>query len=520
MDLLGQLLTPRAMTPGPIDDFWYQPLGTLTQAGVRIDAEGARKISAWYRGRDLLATSLAMLPFHVMMRLPDDGGAEPAANHPLYDILHRKPNPWQDAFQWKRQKMFHLIDHGNGYDRLVAGPNGFLDELHPIHPSLVTPEQVSSGRKVFHVRNPKTGMISTFSQDEIFHLCGASDDGIVGKGILDYARDSLGTALATESYAAKIFSNGTLNGGVIENPGVLDGEAGRRMALSFVSKVGEWHLPKILEQGSTFKPNDMTPEKAQMLLSRKFSIDDIARWLGVPPHMIGSLDRSTNNNIEQQGQEFVTYSLGQWASLFEFGVNDQLITVPTKYFAEFKRDALVRGDIAARWQAYHTAVTDGVFTRNEVRRLENKNKLPGLDEPLTPAHIVGKQEAPQAKPGQRTKPEPAEEDDGNEAEAMRGQAIARAAAVRILRTEVNAVQKAAVRHANNGDEFAAAVAEFYANHAGYVAKTLLMPLGKAHEYCAGQCGQVLGDNWLEALTLWQTSAYAAGLAAIALEDAA
>ena len=85
-----------------------------------------------------------------------------------------------------------------------------------------------------------------------------------------------------------------------------------------------------------------------MLLSRKFSVTDIARWLGLPPHMLGDLDRATFTNIEHQGQEFVTYSLGPWLSLWEFAVNDRLILRPETYYAEFTRDALVRGDIATQ----------------------------------------------------------------------------------------------------------------------------------------------------------------------------
>lgn len=513
VDFLGSLL--RASTPGPAEDFWYGPVGTMTPAGLRVDAEGAQKISAWFRGRDLLATSVAMLPLRVFERLAEDGGAEPAKNHHLYDILHRKPNEIQDAFQWKRQKVYHLIDHGNGYDFIRPGARGFVGSLEPIHPTLVTPERLG-GRKIFRVRDPKGGQTKTYSQDEIHHLCGASDDGIKGKGILDYARDSLGTALATESYASKIFSNGSLNGGTIETPATLDDEAARRMARSFVTKVGEWHLPKIMEQGAVFKPNEMTPEKAQMLLSRQFSIDDIARWLGIPRQMLMNSDPSFGN-AEQFRQDFVDFSLGPWLSLFEFAGNDQLITATDRFFVEFTRDALVRGDIAARWNAYHFAVTDGVATRNEIRRKENWNKIKGLDEPLTPAHIVGKQGQKPAKSTQ-----PAAEVVPNDAEALlaRAHAITVASAERLLRKEVAAVQKAAVRHADNGDAFAATVAEFYAKHVQLVAETLKLSAPAAGEYCARQCGQVLAEDWLGALELWQTSAYAAGLAAIALEEAA
>lgn len=499
----------RAGTPGPADDYWYRDVPAGSASGMKVDAETAQKISAYYRGVDLLSTALAMLPLKVLRRLPDDGGAEVAKVHPLYDVLHRKPNAWQDSFSWRRTKMRHLINHGNSYDRIIPGRRGFVDQLWPIHPSRVSVTQVESGRLVYSVRDPQSGGARQFTQDEIFHLRGASDDGIVGKGVLAYARDSLGTALATEAYAAKIFSRGTLNGGVIETPGVMDGGAGKRMAESFITAGGNWHLPKVLEQGATWKESQITPEDSQMLASRKFSIDDIARWLGVPPHMIGSLDRSTNNNIEQQGQEFVTYSLGLWLSLWEFAINDQLILVPDVYYAEFERDALVRGDIAARWDAYQKAITTGTFTRNEIRRKENANRLDGLDEPLTPANITGKpapEPAPKAPPAAPAGP-------------SRGRAIAQSAAARLIRKELASLQKAAVKTATNSDQWAIWVTEFYAKHAAIVADTLQVSQADAEVYCAGQAQQVI--DGLAGCNEWESDAYVARVAEWALgEDVA
>jgi hypothetical protein len=160
-------------------------------------------------------------------------------------------------------------------------------------------------------------------------------------------------ALSTESYAANIYSRGTLNGGTIENPGTLDPEAADGWR-SFVTKPGEWHLPKVLEQGSKFKPNDMTPEDAQMLLSRKYTVDDIARWLGVPRLMLENSDPSFGN-AEQFTQNFIDINMGGWLSLWEFGISDQLILAPRKYFAQFTRQALVRGNFKDRVEGHVAA---------------------------------------------------------------------------------------------------------------------------------------------------------------------
>lgn len=522
MGLLARLLgTDLKATADPTSDFWYQPVGVSTTAGMRIDSDTAKRISAWYRGRDILATVLAMLPLAILERLPNEGGAKQARSHPLWDVLHDKPNGWQDSFQWRRMSMYHLIDYGNSYHRIIDGPRGFAHELRPIDPRLVTPALSALGEKRYLIRNATTGLAEELSGDYVFHLRGASDDGIVGRGILEHARNSLGTAAATESYAGSVFSRGSLSGGVITTPGLLNDKASERMARSFSTPTGDWHLPKVLEQGATWVPNALTPEDAQMLLSRKHTVDDIARWLGVPRQMLENNDPSFGN-AEQFDRSFIAYSLGPWLSLFEFAIGDQLIEADKKYYAQFTREALVRGDLAARWQAHVSAVNAGIKTVDEVRAVENLNTRGGkADELREPQNIVGKPRAvvPDVEdedepepPEPKKTPEPIEED------SAQARAIVTASASRLLRKEVAAVQKAAVRHAANEDAFCEAVTEFYSHHVALVTLTLQMAAGDAEAYCANQARQVVGGPWVDALALWQTPDYAAGVAAIALEE--
>lgn len=523
MGLLSRLLAGdlRAETPNPFDDWWYQPVGTMTASGMRVDAEAAQKISAWYRGRDILATVLAMLPLPIYERLPNDGGANPARSHPLFDLLHDQPNPAQDSLQWRRQKMYHLIDHGNAYDWILPGPRGLIDTLEPIHPTRVTPKRIDTGqyrgRMLYDVRDKETGRVTTYTQSDIFHLRGASEDGIAGVGILASARSSLGTALATESYAAQVFSRGGLSGGVIENPGVLNPEASKRMAQSFITAMGDWHLPKVLEQGSKFIESKMTPEDAQMLLSRKFTVDDIARWLGVPRQMLENNDPSFGN-AEQFDRNFMVYSLGPWLSLFEFAINDQLILNPRRFYAQFTREAIVRGDLAVRWTAHVAAVNAGIKTVDEVRKVENLNARGGkADELREPQNITGKPTA--AEPMEEPEPAPMRQRprDDEEPESARAEAIAVEAAARLLRKEVTAVQKLAVKHAGDEDAFVVAVTAFYDKHVALVEATLRVSHERADAYCAEQAHQVVNQNWLAALEKWRTPDFAAGLAGLALD---
>ena len=520
MGLFDALVTGGRMmasTPGPDNDFWHAPAGHLTAAGLKIDAAGARKISAWYRGRDILATSLAMLPLVVYKRLPNDNGREAAPQHPLYDILHTRPNEGDDAFQFKRQAMCDVIDDGWAYGDLVAGPRGFADQMIRVDPKLVTPERMTSGpsrgRWLFHVRDEHTGQSKTRTQDDLFFLRGQD-----GKGVLEYARDSLGLGVVLENYASKLFSRGALSGGVISTPGPVAPDAMKTMAQSFKTAGGDWHMPRVLSHGATFTPSMMEPEKAQMILSRKFTVVDIARWLGLPAHMLNEVDTAGVTGLEQKGQEFVTFSLGGWLSMWEFAINHQLILKPETFYAEFTRDALVRGDLAIRWNAYVASVNSGIVTADEVRSRENLPKKGGKASELRePQNITGRG----AFGGPQDNQRPGREGDGKaDARLEQAQAIAVASAARLLRKEVSAVQKEAVRHAADLDAFAVAVTEFYAKHALLVAETLQMDIDQAEQYCAGQASQIVSGEWVAAVELWQTEGYAAGLAELALEETA
>lgn len=486
--------------------------GVMTAAGVKVDSEGAQKLSAWYRGRLILAFVLAMLPLPVYRRLPNDGGSETAPDHPLYDVLHDQPNSWQNSFEWRIDKMCNLVDTGWSYDLIIEGARGFVHELHPINPRCVTPEQIkrgpSKGRYLFHVRDEMIGTPKTYTQDEIFYLRAPE-----GKGILERARMSIGTALATEQYAATVFGKGMLNGGTLELPGVLNPEAGKRMAQSFLTKPGEWNMPKVLEQGAKWNKPDMSPEDFEMILSRKFSIDDMARWTGVPRQMLENSDPSFGN-AEQFDESFMTYTMGGWLSLFEFAIKSQLFLNPRQYYAEFTRDAIARGKLIDRWNVHVASVNAGIKTVNEARRKEGLNAIPGkADELREPANIVGGKPIQDSSqlPGRPSKRVPANDD--------KAQAIATSAAARLLAVEVLAIQRLAVKHGKDENEFAAAVAEFYQSHIARVADALQMTDFEAQSYCAGQSSQVFA-GWLAACEVFKTDDYAQGLAALALGEAA
>lgn len=536
MDVLARILGGGGLraggnggVPGPSDDFWYQPVGAGSSVGLRVDVEAAQRVSAFYSGLRLLSNDVAKLPLEVLLRLAD-GGKTRALRHPLYDVLHTQPNVWQTSFEWRRQGMRHLILRGNWYNRIVPGPRGAVDQLVPILPDLVTPEQLPSGRILYHIKNPKTNISTPATQDEICHVRGVSDDGVTGKSVLTWARDSIGIALATETYAGKLFSQGALHGGLITVPGVLDEEASLRMAESFVTSAKTWHLPKVLEQGATYAEPTLTPEDSQFLLSRQFSVTEMARWLGLPPHKIQDLSRSTNNNIEEQGIDYVGDGLSPWLVLIESAFDRDLVLLPAKFLVEFNADGLMRGNSSARGDFYQKMFGVGAYSQNDIRHKENENSIDNgdtyyvpanfrpSDQPFTPGASGGAPPPAGTPPPKNSPPQPPEPDP-NAPRRPKAEAIVGESAARLLRKEITAVQKAAVKYAADADAFTAWVTEFYVGHATLVAQTLQLAPADAEAYCWSQAQQIVnGAGWVAALELWAVPGYAAGLAGIALEE--
>ena len=143
-----------------------------------------------------------------------------------------------------------------------------------------------------------------------------------------------------------------------------------------------WHQNLILEAGTSFTPASMDAEDAQFLLTSKFEVVEIARFLNLPPHLLRDLDRSTFSNHEQESLEYLSYSLLPWLKNIEQSINRQVIVQRNRFFCEFLLDELVRSDISSRYQAYSQAISVGWMSRNEVRSLENRNEEPGLDDYL------------------------------------------------------------------------------------------------------------------------------------------
>jgi len=222
----------------------------------------------------------------------------------------------------------------------------------------------------------------TLSTRDVLHIPGLGFDGLVGYSPIAMAKNAIGLAIATEEYGAKFFANGAAPSGVLEHPGTIKDPA--RLRENWNSTFGgsaNSGKVAVLEEGMKYTPISISPEQAQFLETRKFQINEIARIFRVPPHMVGDLEKSSFSNIEQQSLEFVKYTLDPWIIRWEQSLNRALLNVDEKktYFFKFNVEGLLRGDYQSRMNGYAIARQNGWMSANDIRELENLDKISAED---------------------------------------------------------------------------------------------------------------------------------------------
>lgn len=217
---------------------------------------------------------------------------------------------------------------------------------------------------------------------DVLHIPGLGFDGLVGYSPIAMAKNAIGLAIAAEEFGAKFYANGAAPGGILEHPGTIkDPNRVRESWQSTFGGSGNSNKIAVLEEGMKFTPISIAPDQAQFLETRKFQINEIARIFRVPPHMVGDLEKSSFSNIEQQSLEFVKYTLDPWVTRWEQSLMRTLFTEEEKkaYFIKFNLEGLLRGDYASRMSGYATARQNGWMSANDIRELENMDRIPAED---------------------------------------------------------------------------------------------------------------------------------------------
>jgi len=371
---------PRDATTGSAYRFF---MGN-TAAGKSVTERSAMQMTAVYSCVRILAEAIAGLPLH-LYRYTNNGSKEKAIDHPLYLLLHDEPNPEMTSFIFRETSMSHLLLFGNAYSQIIRNGRGEVVGLYPLMPNRMTVDRDERGRLYHSYQRPPDHRAQMhhgtviLRPEDVLHIPGLGFDGLVGYSPIAMAKNAIGLAIATEEYGSKFFANGATPGAVLEHPGLVkDYEKLRDSWNQAFRGSGNANKVAILEEGMKYTPISIAPEQAQFLETRKFQIDEIARIFRVPPHMIGDLEKSSFNNIEQQSLEFVKYTLDPWVCRWEQAMCRALLRPEEKnrYFIKFNVDGLLRGDYKSRMDGYAVGRQNGWLSANDIRELENMDQIP------------------------------------------------------------------------------------------------------------------------------------------------
>jgi len=368
-------------------DMWGSP----TSSGVSVTEETAIKFSAVYACVKILSETIASLPFNI---LKEDGNIKQIArDHPLFNLVHNEPNSIMTSFQFRQLIQASALLWGNGYALILRTPYMRPTYLKFIHPKDVDPYIVTLKDKTQARYYKVAGIAKPVPDTDMIHISALSFDGVKGKSPIEVARENIGLGLAQEKFGADFFKNDASFSGYIKHPGKLNQTGQENLSKSWSKKYsGEGNRFKtpVLEEGSEFISIGIPPEQAQWIASRKFQLEEVARIYGVPLHMLANLDRSTNNNIEFQGIEFVQNTLRSWIVNWEQEFNKKIFREDEKhiFYVKFNLQGLLRGDSVTRSDYYTKMRNMGVMSANEIRLLEDMNPIEDGDTYLIPLNMA------------------------------------------------------------------------------------------------------------------------------------
>lgn len=391
---LSRLLQPTG-GPEPIPEARsYEPLewAILVNAGVKsykigVKEETALAVSAVFAAVDRISSSLASIPLNIYEQRGDT--RIKAVDYDQYYLLHTAPNIKYNSFQFRKTLFSHALLWGNGYVRIHRDQNARPKYYEIILPSHVTDIKDVDDRLYYHIQ----GVAEPIPYYDMIHITGMSLDGYMGKSPVRIHAESLGAALARNQYSASVMENGGFMSGIIKSAGQLKPEQKEGLRNSFMDRhTGAKNAGSIavLEYGLEYQQLGMSPKDVQLIEAMKFTVEDVARIYGIPQHMIGNLDRSTNNNIEHQGIEYVQYCLMPWAVAFETAVDSRIHRIfdRGRYYTKLELNALLRGDINSRKEFYKDMLDRGVFSINDVLGLEDMNPVAGGDTRMVMANMM------------------------------------------------------------------------------------------------------------------------------------
>lgn len=339
-----------------------------------LSARASEHLSSVLACVNSISTALAYVPV-IVYRRDNDGNRIETTTHPLCRIVRAGVNEqmtWPDFLE-------HLVAStlltGNGLATIERSGNGQLSGFRYVPWGMVTVAELSSGRLAYDVSDGR-GNTRRYLEGEVIHLRDRTDDGKIGRSRLSRAAETVTAARAANEHATSFLQNGAAPSGMLETEKKLSQEAFDRLRISFgreYSGAGKAGQTLILEDGVKWKASQISPEDAELLETRRFGIEEIARLFQVPPPIIGDYTHNTFTNSAQAGLWFATFCLSPWARKIEAEFLRSVFPSNGPYEIELDLSGFLRGDPETRWNAHKIAIEAGVLDPDEVRQVEGWN---------------------------------------------------------------------------------------------------------------------------------------------------
>jgi len=346
------------------------PFGAATQ----VTPDKAMTFSAVWAAIRLLSESVSTLPINVYKT--EKNGDKSEVNNELSYLLKYQPNTYQNKNVFIEKIMMDLLTNGNSYIKIVRNRLGRPIELLPFKYNDI--ETYVLDNKVYYT-DEESG--ETIDSENMLHFkLITGSDGITGLSPIEQCRAAIGWYGDLEEFGRTFFKNGAKLSGILKTDRALSETAIDRLRNSFnnnYSQLSGSNQTAVLEEGLSFQPVSISADQAQFLASRQFSVSEVARIFGLPPHLLRDLSKSSFNNIEMQSQEFVSYTLMPYLNKIELEMGLKLFRKSNvgREYVKFNVNGLLRGNVKDRADYYKTAITNGWMSINEVRKFEEMNMI-------------------------------------------------------------------------------------------------------------------------------------------------
>lgn len=368
------------LTPNEIQGLFSTP---NVDSGISVNERSSMQVSTVYRCVNILANTAASTPLRAYR-----AGSFAEVPHQFLS----EPHPELTPFEFWRLTYVHRLLWGNFFGEKVRDRANRMKHVLPLDPASVSVGRTTAGEKVYEIQQAD-GRRVTATSDRVFHLPGLGYDGVSGVSPIKQAAQAIGLSLAAERHGARFFGAGTSLSGILTTESRLDAPTADALKARWRAKMtgpGAAHDIAVLDSGAKFQPVSIPNTEAQFIESRGFQTNEICRWYGIPPHMVGDVTKSTSwgTGIEQQAIGFVVYTLRpDWLVPTEQRVTRELLKDPSVY-ARYSIEGLLRGDSQARANYYSTMRNIGVYSVNEIRELEKLPPVDGGDTRIQPLNMA------------------------------------------------------------------------------------------------------------------------------------